>query len=510
MRPSFGSLSAVLVSAALFASTGSASAVQKKPGGSENFRHSAIVADYDTGAIVFAKDAMQRRPPASLTKMLTLFLVFEALEDGRLAVGQQLTISAHAASMEPSKLGVPAGGTISVEDAILAVVTKSANDMAAALAETLAGSEAAFAQQMTERGGELGMTRSNFRNASGLPHPDHYSTARDMLVLSRAVISRFPAFYRLFSTGAFEYGNMRYPNMNSFLRTYAGADGIKTGYTRAAGHCLAASAVRNGRRIVGVVLGGPSLAWTRSRMTLLVDAAFDGTPTAPGPDIRVASKPKTQAAPPKPARAPAIASATTAPQEPQRPARHSPPKPQAPRRSRIANLGTPKPSAVSDPGALVAPQSAPERPQPPAKAAPNLVPPAAKNKVAAPSSSPQLALAHASGSSPTMGIRASQASNGPLILSARGGVPTPGKWMVRIGERSEMGAARRRADSVRALLPETMQGVKIQLTPESSIVEIAAIDLDQTAAKSVCAQLQRAAVPCIVVAPGREVYVTSR
>jgi D-alanyl-D-alanine carboxypeptidase len=495
-------ITALLVTVLLVANGQRAMAATSPPAGHNDVHHAAIIADYDTGEILYTQDAMVKRSPASLTKMMTLYLVFGALEDGRLTLAQRITVSQHAASMEPSKLGVPAGATISIQNAILSVVTKSANDMAAALAETIAGSEAAFAELMTKTAGEIGMTRTNFRNASGLPHPDHYSTARDMLVLSRAVISRFPGHYRLFATGAFEYGNMRYPNMNSFLRTFAGADGIKTGYTRAAGHCLAASAVRAGRRVVGVVLGGPSLAWTRNRMTGLVNAAFDGQPTAPKPSIRVArtSKPEVRTAP---VRKEPVAQGSTSRQAIARShTKITEPTKATPQRVAVKTAAaSPSPPSAAKPKDVTRPKVV-ERPKSAAIAKAETL--AARRKPA------PAVLAHAAGISPAHGIQASQVKRGPVELAGQGAAPPNGKWMVRIGERPDMGAARRRADAVRALLPQSLQGLRLRLAPERSSVEIAAVNLDQNSAHSVCSQLQRGGVPCIVIAPGREVYVTQR
>ncbi len=492
-----------------------AAAAPKPAPGTTPHRHAAIVADYDTGEILYTHNGSERRAPASLTKMLTLYLVFEALEGGRLTRDQELTVSAHAASMEPSKLGVPAGGTISVDQAILAIVTKSANDMAVVLAEALAGSEEEFARRMTARAGELGMSGSSFRNASGLPHHEHYSTARDMLILSRALISRFPGFYRLFSTGAFEYGNMRYPNMNSFLRTYAGADGIKTGYTRAAGHCLAASAVRAGRRMVGVVLGGPSLAWTRGRMTMLVDTAFNGVPQDFGqPGTMVASIPAASGT-----AAPSAATATT-PATVAVVATASPNAAAASVATGSARRASIEPQPAGQGGigaragvsgrATVAPRRRiEEKTARVATAAPAAREPAPVRRPAADAPADEV-LAHATGSSPARGIVASQAHTGPVVLAGSTTPPTSGNWQVRVETRPDLGSARRRADAIRNLLSPSLQGARIQLTPGSNAVEIAAVDLDQAAARSLCADLQRAAVPCIVIAPGREVYVTRR
>ena len=241
-------------------------------------KYASIVIDADTGGVLHAVDADEQTYPASLTKMMTLYLTFEALAKHRVQLEHQLPVSEHAASMAPSKLSLKPGSSIRVEDAVLGVVTKSANDAAVVLAEGLAGSEEDFAQMMTQRARALGMNRTYFQNASGLPNTSQVTTARDMALLGRALIYDFPQYYPYFSTRSFMFAGHIQANHNHLLDTYDGADGIKTGFIRASGFNLVASARRNGRRLIGVVFGGQSQPWRDHQMARLLDQGFNRSP----------------------------------------------------------------------------------------------------------------------------------------------------------------------------------------------------------------------------------------
>ncbi len=235
----------------------------------------SIVIDVETGRVLSAVNADAITYPASLTKMMTLYLTFEALNAGKLRLDQYLPVSVEAASRAPTKLGLSPGGTVGVQDLILGLVTRSANDAASVLAEGLGGSEAAFAEQMTRKARQLGMTSTVYRNASGLPDPDQYTTARDEAQLALSLYRDFPREYRYFATRQFYFRGSIIHNHNHLLDWYEGADGIKTGYIGASGFNLAASAVRNGHRLIGVIMGGPS-AGTRDReMAALLDRGFE-------------------------------------------------------------------------------------------------------------------------------------------------------------------------------------------------------------------------------------------
>ena len=235
---------------------------------------SALAIDADTGEILYADNPDQGYFPASLTKMMTLYLAFEALDQGRLTLDQRLPVSRQAAAQPPSRLGLAPGETISVEHAILALVTKSANDIAVVLAEAMGGGEPEFARMMTRTARALGMGRTNFRNASGLHERLQYTTARDMAKLARALIQDYPAYYPYFSTPSFTYRGVTHRNHNALLGAYGGVDGIKTGYVRASGYNLTASALRDGVRVIGVVLGGNTPSERDRAMVAVLDAGF--------------------------------------------------------------------------------------------------------------------------------------------------------------------------------------------------------------------------------------------
>ncbi|MBV8755531.1 MAG: D-alanyl-D-alanine carboxypeptidase [Hyphomicrobiales bacterium] len=214
-----------------------------------------IMVDDNSGQVLHETDPDAPRHPASLTKVMTLYLLFGELEAGRIKLDYDLAVSARAAEQNPTKLGLRAGQTIKVEDAIKGLVTKSANDAAVVVAEALGGSEEDFARMMTRKARALGMSSTTYVNASGLPADEQITTARDQALLGRAIMHRFPQYYSYFSLPAFAYRGRFMSNHNSLLRTVDGVDGIKTGYTESSGYNLISSTGRSGRRIVGVILG---------------------------------------------------------------------------------------------------------------------------------------------------------------------------------------------------------------------------------------------------------------
>ncbi len=244
-------------------------------------KYASLVMDAETGRVLHAVNADTRNYPASLTKMMTLYLVFEALDKGRLSLDLGLDVSARAARQPASRLGLGKGTTISVGDAILALVTKSANDVATVIAENYSGSERRFALVMTAKARRLGMSRTTFRNASGLPHRGQLSTARDMAILARRLLIDFPQYYHYFSTDTFHYDGVSHRNHNKLLASYEGTDGIKTGYIRASGFNLVASAKRGGGRLIGVVFGGDSPGARDRHMAKLLDKGFRKLNPAP-------------------------------------------------------------------------------------------------------------------------------------------------------------------------------------------------------------------------------------
>ncbi len=238
-------------------------------------KYAAFLVNSDTGEILYARQADASRYPASITKVMTLYLAFEQLQAGTLRESDPITISRFAAGQRPSKLGLKPGSTITVREAMGVIATRSANDIAVALAEHIAGTEAQFAARMTATAHRIGMARTTFVNATGLPAAGHLTTARDIATLSRAVIRDFPQYYGIFSQVAFDYEGQEIANHNHLLTTLPGVDGIKTGYTNAAGFTLAASAAHDGVRLIAVVLGGPSRMMRDSNVTELLDTGFE-------------------------------------------------------------------------------------------------------------------------------------------------------------------------------------------------------------------------------------------
>lgn len=239
-----------------------------------NPKYASIVIDADTGRIYHQRHADKRLHPASLTKMMTLLMVFDSLETGRLTLNTRIPVSRHAAGMVPSKLGLPAGSSIRVKDAIAALVTKSANDVAVAIAEKIGGTEERFAWHMTRKARQIGLRQTTFKNASGLHHREQISTARDMARLARYIIRKYPRYYPYFSMQRFSYRGKTYENHNRLMRTYAGMDGMKTGYISAAGFNLVSSAVQDNRRLIGVVFGGKTSRSRNAHMEALLNTAF--------------------------------------------------------------------------------------------------------------------------------------------------------------------------------------------------------------------------------------------
>ncbi|HRI93788.1 MAG TPA: D-alanyl-D-alanine carboxypeptidase family protein, partial [Accumulibacter sp.] len=278
-------LSAVVVASALTIFSESAEARRRSGAPAYSPPYASIVVDVKTGKVLQATNPDAARHPASITKVMTLYMLFEQLERGRYSLQSELRISGHAARQAPSKIGLQPGETISVEDAIKAVVTKSANDIAAAIGENIAGSEERFAELMTQRARSIGMKSTTFVNASGLPDPEQITTARDLALLGRAIQDRFPKYYHFFGTRVFNYDGASYRNHNKLLGRVEGVDGIKTGYTRASGFNLLTSAKDDGRQVIAVVLGGRSGRARDAQVASLVEEhlprAFAGARQAP-------------------------------------------------------------------------------------------------------------------------------------------------------------------------------------------------------------------------------------
>lgn len=237
-------------------------------------RYASIVIDASTDTVLHARHADAPRYPASLTKVMTLYMLFDELEAGRVSSSTMLEVSRNAASQPPSNIRLKAGDTISVHDAIHALITKSANDVAVVVAEHIGGTEERFAALMTVKARTLGMANTNFFNASGLPDSRQVSTARDMALLAEAIMEEHANYYHYFSTQAFTWGGRTYTNHNELLGTVDGVDGLKTGYTRASGYNLMASAVRGDTRVITVMLGGRTSRARNAHVSELIEAAY--------------------------------------------------------------------------------------------------------------------------------------------------------------------------------------------------------------------------------------------
>jgi D-alanyl-D-alanine carboxypeptidase len=292
--------SAMFVSALCSQSAPAAAA----PSGVVASKYAAIVVDTATGRVLYQASPDARRFPASLTKMMTLYVLFEDIERGRFRLDSRLTTSRNAAAQPPSKIGLRTGDTIRVEDAIKALVTKSANDAATVIGESVSGSIPAFADRMTRTARALGMTGTRFRNASGLPDAGQYTTARDMMKLGVALQVRFPAYYEYFKTRSFTFRGRTHGNHNNLLGRVGGVDGIKTGYIGASGFNLVSSVKRDGRKIVAVVMGGRTARGRDGHMIQLINAYLPKASRARGYDdelvAQISQVPKVAASAPHP------------------------------------------------------------------------------------------------------------------------------------------------------------------------------------------------------------------
>jgi D-alanyl-D-alanine carboxypeptidase (penicillin-binding protein 5/6) len=240
----------------------------------------AIIVDFQTGAVLFEKNADERMAPSSMSKIMTAYLVFKEIKEGRLQMSDEFTVSEKAWRIQGSKMFVPLGGKVKVEDLVRGVIIQSGNDACVVLAEGIAGSEQAFAERMNDEAKRMGLTGSNFRNASGWPDPEHYMTTRDLATLAMHLIKDDPEHYKFYSEKDFTYGvdekgtPIKQGNRNPLLYKNTGADGIKTGHTEIAGYGLTASAIRDGRRVVMVLNGMPSMKNRAEESERLLDWAF--------------------------------------------------------------------------------------------------------------------------------------------------------------------------------------------------------------------------------------------
>jgi D-alanyl-D-alanine carboxypeptidase len=332
------------ISLALVATAADARTKKKKRAPGYTPPYAAMVVDANSGRVLHSTNENALRHPASITKVMTLYLLFEQMERGRFRPDTPITISARAASMPPTKVGLRAGSTITVENAIGSLVTKSANDIAVAVAEAIAGDEETFARQMTRKAQSLGMNRTIFRNASGLPNPEQVTTARDLIILGRAIQDRFPRYFAYFGKTEHRMGAVVMRNHNRLLHRLEYVDGIKTGYIRASGFNVLTSARLDGRRVVAVVMGGRTASHRDGIMANLVESTIEqGARTRTAPMIAEApvAERVAEAAPPPPAPAPRAAAPAPQPA----PAAEAPDRPMA--LSSFATVENARPAVVS-------------------------------------------------------------------------------------------------------------------------------------------------------------------
>jgi D-alanyl-D-alanine carboxypeptidase len=480
----------------------------------------AIVVDGNSGRTIYALNENQPRHPASVTKVMTLYLLFEQMEKGRLRLDSPLMISSHAAAQAPSKLGLAPGETIDVENAIKAVVTKSANDIAVAIAENIGGDEETFAQMMTGKAHALGMHGTHFANASGLPNSEQITTAHDLAVLGRAIQDRFPRYYRYFSTHSFAYNGAVHRNHNHLLGRIEGMDGIKTGYTQASGFNLLTSVRRDRHHIVAVVLGGKT-AGARDRLmaNLIEDHIDEGsavrtaravseespaereTVADAAPALRPAVAEIPAVAPPEPARAESVSSIEA--EEPAAPARGQ-------RAARVAQLSTP----VIPPAAIPGEQQE-EKPRPAfvsgvqkhAEAKDNRKSRSAERARAAAAAVADGSTSHAAGSK--AGRHEATAATTPSAVKhteasqiARwdAGRPSHSGWMIQLGATDDAGKASEllsRARTQGHALPAGAKGFteKVQKGHET-LYRARFAGLEEQSAEAACKALKRSGFSC--------------
>ncbi len=441
--------------------------------GAEAAPYAAIVMDMRTGEVVHSRGADRRQHPASLTKMMTIYLTLEALETGQLDLDQKVRVSRKAARQPPSKLGLRPGQRVTVRSLLRATAIKSANDAAMVLAEAIGGSQRSFARLMTDKARELGMASTTFKNPHGLTQRGHLSTARDMARLARALYFDFPEYYNLFGRKVARAAGKRVYTTNRLLSTYRGAEGMKTGYTRAAGYNLAASAKRGERRVIAVLMGGKTSRWRNARMAKLLDMGFARTPA------RAAEIP--------PARAGTAVAAAPLP----------PPRPGT-KATGLAAIGaalaSPAAAAVHDPGSRFAPLYA---------ELPKARPGSARGAKGARSAGSLVPLP--AGRAAARGLAALPGSGVPIPAERPDEALEPTGWEVQVGAFRDRESAERRLESLRlGDLPMLSRGASRVATRSRagrSMYLVRFHGLEAAEARAACARLKRAGRDCLALAP---------
>lgn len=465
-------------------------------------RYADIVVDAKTGKVLREKNADSPRYPASITKIMTAYVAFEELAAKRMDMSTRLEVSARCAAMAPSKLGLKAGTTIALEDALLAIITKSANDIACTIGENIAGSEAAFAERMTRTARRIGMSNTTYRNASGLPNPGQLTTARDQATLGRAIQERFPGYYRMFSTRSFAYRGDVYGNHNRLLGRVEGVDGIKTGYTRASGFNLVTSARVDGRHIVAVVLGGTSGGARDARMASLVESYMPMASAGPRTTSVFARADEDEAP---------VRVAASRPVEVERPQpvlpRVAQPTEVAPTiNTRILQPVAPvRGAATGAPMPLAQPYAAPEAPR---VAMPPAVRPAAPQRVAEAEADPIVTASLPRREAPAP--RAAEAQPAPRREAATAvAQPAPAAraasgWVIQIGAFDTVDQARGKLAKVRGeagkLLADASPATETVAKGNKTLVRARFTGFDDRgAAQAACSALKKRSIDCLAV-----------
>jgi len=454
-------------------------------------KFAAITVDAKTGKILFSRNADNHRYPASLTKVMTLYVLFQEMRAGRIKKNTKLLVSKFASKQQPSKLGLKAGSWITADNAIKALVTKSANDVAVVVAESIGGSQKAFARRMTRTAKQLGMTRTRFRNASGLPNGSQVTTARDMATLALRIQRDFPQYYPYFKIRKFVYKGRTYYTHNKLLGRYKGTDGIKTGYTRASGFNLTSSVKRNGRHLVGVVMGGKSGRSRNKYMRNMLTRAFKRVPRSqsraiasaagrpPGLKRSIAkpsaTSPALLASPPVPAPKPLTTQTAIAPQS-----------------VTPAPATAPAPTIASTLAAVPAANGLPAIPAPP--------PP---SKYAAPIEPILIDMTK------TAEQRADDTARQPTIEPAAQKVEKPAPkrttWSIQIGAYATEDDAKQRLTSMQKMGFKHLRGKNpftVAFEKKNKVIYRARFDgFDRKGARRTCRALKRKSISCFALAP---------
>lgn len=456
---------------------------------------SAMIIDANTGKVLLNQSADEPRHPASLTKMMTLYMVFELIEAGRLSYSTKIAVSEEAANAAPSKLELKPGEEIVLIDAIKALITKSANDVAVAIAEHIGGTEANFARLMTAKARQIGMERTTFRNASGLPNPEQVTTARDMLTLALRLQDDFPQHYPLFATRTFTYGGETYKNHNKLLFSFEGTDGIKTGYTRDSGFNLVSSVHRGGKHVVGAIFGSRSAGVRNASMRLMINRTL-------------------AAASPEKTRRPALLARPA-------PAKRPPPSlsgrslalPQRPQSAGVATLAAANP--VPAPPDVSAVEVARVRQ---VRLVPGNTGAAAQDNVGRPAApaiarAPTTLQAQAEAINGNAGTLRSQSLPGPVTAAAARALPAngasaravkaSGDFQIQIGAFSSAAEAERHLDAARARAAQTVLGrptvTQVVKVGNRQLYRARFSGFDARTAAAACVDLRRQQIDCLAL-----------